>query len=242
MHPRLPLALAGLAVLGLGLNVVVALGIAPSATNFAAPLTQRIFYFHVPTAFASYAAFGVTLLGSVAWLRTRAPRWDRVAASAAEVGALLTTIALATGTIWSRVEFFSAETTGGEGFGFLLLRDPKFVTTMALWLVFLGYLALRRGMDPGEGRARLCSAYGVLGFLAVPMSYLSSRFSAHPGEDFLVRSVAPGMAALLWACVLIWLVVFAALFVNRLRLEDDLAAAEAGSHAPRPAAAAGDSA
>lgn len=234
---RLALPLSVAAALGLGLNVALAFGVAPTAANFAAPLAQRLFYFHVPAAIAAYAAFAVAAVAGGLYLRGRDARWDRVAASGAEVGAVLTTIALFTGVVWSRVEFFSAGDATST-FTFALLGDPKFVTTAALWLVFLGYLALRRNLDPGEARARLSAAYGILGFLAVPLSYLSSRFSPHP--DLLSRGsgLEPGMGALLVVCTLLWLLLFAALFVQRLLLEERAAAA-LDAHAPSPAAHGG---
>lgn len=220
---RLAMPLSVAAVLGLALNVVLAFWVAPTAANFAAPLTQRIFYFHVPAAIAAYAAFTVAAAAGGLYLRSREARWDRVAASGAEVGAVLTTIALFTGVVWSRVEFFSAG--GQQGFTFALLGDPKFVTTAALWLVFLGYLALRRNLEPGEARARLSAVYGILGFLAVPLSYLSSRFSPHPDLLAPGSGLAPGMGLLLGICTALWLLLFAALFVQRLLLEERTAAA-----------------
>ncbi|HEV8361072.1 MAG TPA: cytochrome c biogenesis protein CcsA [Candidatus Thermoplasmatota archaeon] len=218
MKPGFARALAAAGVLAVLLDLAIALVVAPPAANFDAPLSQRLFYIHVPAAIAAYVGFTLTMLAGVQFLRTRDARWDRLAASSAEVGALLTTIALLTGILWSRVEFFSAGTTGG--FAFALLGDPKFVTTAALWLVFLGYLALRRGVERDEARARLSAVYGILGYVGVPLSYLSSRFSPHP--DFLARgsSLAPGLGALLWGSVVLWLLVLAALVANRLSLEE----------------------
>lgn len=232
-----PLAVAG--VLAVVLNLVLGLVVAPTAANFSAPLAQRLFYFHVPAAIAAYAAFTLTAAGALQYLRTRAARWDRLAASGAEVGAVLTTIALFTGIVWSRVEFFSAGSLAGTTFTFALLGDAKFVTTAALWLVFLGYLALRRNLDPGEARARLSSVYALLGYLAVPLSYLSSRFSPHP--DFLSRGsgLAPGLGLLLLACTALWFVVLAALVTHRLLVEERAAAAEAAREAPDAASHGG---
>lgn len=223
------------------MNLILALVVAPPAANFAAPLAQRLFYFHVPSAIAAYAAFTLTALAGGLYLRGREARWDHLAGSAAEVGAVLTTIALFTGVVWSRVEFFSASSLAGTSFTFALLGDPKFVTTAALWLVFLGYLALRRGLE-GEPRARLSAVYGILGFLAVPLSYLSSRFSPHP--DFLARGagLSPAMGALLAACTGLWLVVLAALLANRLALEEGLAEREAAQASPAASGAPGGSA
>lgn len=231
---RLTRPLAAAAVAALAVNLWLALRVAPEAAGFSAPITQRIFYVHVPAFTAAYAGFAVALLGCLLYLARRDAAWDRLAACSAEVSVVLTTIALGTGVVWSRVEFFSVGELQGQGFAFALLGDPKFVTTAALWLVFLGYLALRRSVEGEEQRARLASVYGVLGFLAVPLSYLSSRFSPHP--DFLSRGseLAPGMALLLFVSMGLWLLIYAALLANRLALEP----APASDGAPQRAAQA----
>ncbi|MCA1814267.1 MAG: cytochrome c biogenesis protein [Halobacteriales archaeon] len=213
--------LAGLAALAVAVDLALAFA-APPARGFAAPLTQRIFYVHVPASLAGYAAFAVALGASVLFLQRREERWDRLAACSAEVGVVLTTIGLLTGVVWSRVEFFSAGSQ--QGFAFTLLGDPKFVTTAALWLVFLGYLALRRSVDAPEARARLSSAYAVLGFVAVPVSYLSSRFSPHPDFAAPGSGLAPGLALYLAGGIACWLVLFACLLGLRLGLEAHAAA------------------
>lgn len=219
---RAPVLLA--AVASFAFLLVLAFVIAPPIAGLSSVLTQRIFYFHVPAAVAGYVAFGVTLLGSVLYLLRREPGHDRIAASSAEVGVVMTTIGLFTGIVWSRVEFFSASATGGQDFAFVLLTDPKTVTTAALWLTFLAYLALRRA-TAGEPRARLSSVFGILGFLAVPLSYLSSVFSAHPPPDFvLTPQLNPLLRAYLGAAMAVFLLVFAALFLERWRLAERLEA------------------
>jgi heme exporter protein C len=232
MRPRSAAALGLAVALALALNLTLGLVLAPPAAAFSAPVAQRLFYFHVPAAIAAYAVFTLTMLASAQFLRTRADRWDRLAASAAEVGALLTTIALATGILWSRVEFFSAGAIGTSSFGFALLGDPKFVTTTALWLVFLGYFALRRGVEREDARARLSAVYGILGYIGVPLSYLSSRFSPHP--DLLARGsgLAPSLAWMLFGCIACWLVVAAALVALRADAAEHLAEPGPPIHSP----------
>lgn len=220
--------LAAVALGALALDLAIALAFAPRAAGFSAPLAQRLFYIHVPAAIAAYAAFTATALAGAQFLRTRASRWDLLSASAAEVGALLTTIALVTGVVWSRVEFFSAGQVQGS-FAFALLADAKFVATAALWLVFLGYLALRRGVESQDARGRLSAVYGLLGFLGVPASYLASRYSAHP--DFLApgSGLSPGLGAWLAASIACWLLLLVALVAARFGLASALAPREDAS-------------
>ncbi|MBM4435752.1 MAG: cytochrome c biogenesis protein CcsA [Actinobacteria bacterium] len=64
---------------------------------------QRIFYFHVGSAWLAFVAFFVVALGSVGYLWRRTPRWDYLAVGSAEIGVIFTTLTLATGSIWGRV-------------------------------------------------------------------------------------------------------------------------------------------
>ncbi len=149
-----------------------------SPTGFgvmSAPIAQKIFYFHMPSAWASYIAFGVTLVGSAMFLRTRDVKYDRFAFSSAEIGVLFATIAILTGPIWAKQEWGV----------YWRWDDTKLTTTFILWLVYIGYLSLRAAMSEPSSRARVSAVYGILGFVTVPMSLLSARIapllrSSHP--------------------------------------------------------------
>src|SRR5690349_13278033 len=65
-------------------------------------IVQKIFYFHVPSAYAMYVGFTLAMIGSVGYIRTRKPRWDALAVAGAEVGLLFCTIVLITGPLWAR--------------------------------------------------------------------------------------------------------------------------------------------
>ena len=49
-------------------------------------LVQRIFYFHVSSAWSGFVSFLMVFIGSVAYLRTRALKWDWLSVASAEVG------------------------------------------------------------------------------------------------------------------------------------------------------------
>lgn len=74
------------------LAVAVLLGIAGYAALFVAPtektmgVIQRIFYFHVPSAWTGFVAFFICCFGCIQFLRTRAPKWDWLAVASAELG------------------------------------------------------------------------------------------------------------------------------------------------------------
>lgn len=132
---------------------------------------QRIFYFHVPAAWAAYLAFAVVFLGSIAYLRTGARRWDLLAHSAAEIGVVFTTLVLITGPIWARPVW-----------GTWWQWDARLTSALVMWLTYVGYLLLR-GLSTDPSRTgRLAGVVGVLGFINVPIVHFSVRWwrTLHP--------------------------------------------------------------
>jgi heme exporter protein C len=123
---------------------------------------QKIMYVHVPAAWMSFIAFFVVFLSSVAYLIGKDERRDLLAASAAEVGAVFTALTLALGSIWGRPTW-----------GIWWIWDPRLTTTAILLVIYVGYLALRSFTDDPERRARWSAAVGILGFINVPIVYMS---------------------------------------------------------------------
>jgi heme exporter protein C len=173
---------------------------------------QRLMYVHVPAAWIAYLAFAVTLVGSVAWLRTRRDRWDRLAASAAELGVVFTALALALGAIW-----------GKPVWGVWWTWDPRLVTTALLLLVYLGYLGLRRATPDPEARARRAAILGVVAFVQVPIVHLSVLWwrTLHqpptvlrPGDPAIDHTMLLALAV----NVLAFSLLFAALLRRRIEL------------------------
>jgi len=123
---------------------------------------QRLMYVHVPAAWTAFVAFFAVFIGSVLYLVQRDERADRVAASAAEVGVVFISLTLATGMLW-----------GKPTWGVWWTWDPRLTTTALLLAVFVGYLAVRGFADDAERRARWSAIVGILGFVQVPIVYLS---------------------------------------------------------------------
>ena len=123
---------------------------------------QRIFYFHVPAAWIAYLAFFLVFLFGIFHLRTRKPRWDHYAYSAAELGVVFTSVTLVTGIIWAKPIF-----------GVWWVWDARLTTTALLWLVYVGYLMVGAYAVSPDKASRLRSAVGILGFAVVPLNFLS---------------------------------------------------------------------
>ena len=181
---------------------------------------QRLMYVHVPAAWTAFVAFFVVFLGSVLYLVQRDPRADRVAASAAEAGVVFMGLTLATGMLW-----------GKPTWGVWWTWDPRLTTTALLMAVFVGYLAVRGFADDPERRARWSAIVGILGFVQVPIVYLSVVWwrSLHQPPSS-PRSVSSDILATWMLNFLAFLLVFAWLTIRRGRaakleaeLEDRLA-------------------
>jgi heme exporter protein C len=126
---------------------------------------QKIMYVHVPSAWVSMVAFLVVFICSVLFLLRRDIRYDLAAAAAAEVGVILTALTLALGSIWGRPTW-----------GIWWTWDPRLTTTAILLLIYVGYLTLRSFTEDEDRRARWAAAVGILGFLNVPIVYMSVRW------------------------------------------------------------------
>jgi heme exporter protein C len=182
---------------------------------------QRIFYFHVASAWTAYLAFAVVLAGSVAYLWRRDLRWDRLAAASAELGVLLTTATLASGAIWAR-----------RVWGAWWTWEPRLTTTAVLWRLYAAYLVLRRSLDEPERRARYAAVFGILAFLDVPVVHMSVVWwrSIHPSTIGPAGiDLHPAMLQALLVAVAAMTLLYAVLLRLRLALARLEEAVEAGA-------------
>jgi len=153
---------------------------------------QRIFYYHVPSAWTAFLLFFANFIASIVYLAKRNPAADAIAAATAEVGVVFCTVVLITGPIWARPVW-----------GIWWTWDARLTTTLVLWLIYVSYLVLRR-YSVGTQTSVLAAALAIFGFVDVPIVYMTIRWfrTQHPspviggGES---SGLDPTMAhALLW--------------------------------------------
>lgn len=157
---------------------------------------QRLMYLHVPSAWTAFLCFALVCLASLANLRRDRPAADRLARAAAEIGVVMTTLTLATGSLW-----------GSATWGTWWVWDARVTSTVAMGLVYLGYLALR-GLARGPRGRRGVALVGTAGFGVVPIVHFSVLWwrTLHQPPTILDPSLSlpieSGMLAALGAAVL----------------------------------------
>ncbi len=147
--------LGGLSLAGLALLLGYALVWSPA--DVVQGDSVRIMYVHVPTAIVAFTACGITTLASAMWLRRRSEGWWVLGGAAAEVGLLFTALTLVTGSIWGRPTW-----------GTYWEWDPRITSTSLLFVLLVGYLALRQVDNESGDAAQRGMRGAIVGLLLAP--------------------------------------------------------------------------
>lgn len=171
---------------------------------------QKIFYFHLPLALAAFLSFFVACVSGIMYLRRRQRIWDARLAASVEIGVVLTTLVLITGSLWGKPIWNTFWTW-----------DPRLTTSLILWFIFASCLILRSAIDEEGKRAVFSSVMAIVGFVDVPIVFLSARLfrSIHP-TVIRANSVGlePSMLATLLVCMAAMLAFWAGLYKFRVSL------------------------
>ena len=132
---------------------------------------QRVFYFHVSVGWVAAIGFLLAVVAGIVYLRTGNSKWDIVGVSGVEVGLVFAFLNIVTGSIWARPVWNTWWTW-----------DPRLITATISELIYIAYMMLRQGIDDPERRARFGAIYAIIGFISVPLSFLSIRIwrTIHP--------------------------------------------------------------
>jgi heme exporter protein C len=203
-------ALAGLAVVGLGVGFALALLWAPEDADQG--ISQRIFYLHVPAALTAYACFAWGAWKALRHLWLREERYDLESYTAVHMGVIFALLTLVTGTIWAKASW-------GVWWNW---ADEQLVLFLVLFLFYCAYFMLRFSVDRGPARARMSAVYALFGVVLVPVSFLAIRLAQpilHPPATVITRDVRDNIPAEM-------LVTFVVCFAGMLALAGALYAFE----------------
>ena len=173
----------------------------------------KIIFFHVPMAITAMLCSFVALCASIAFLATKNFKYDAVAVAVTEVGLAFLAGNLITGSIWARIIW-----------GVWWAWDYRLTSWLVCWLIFGGYLMLRRAVDEPNQRARFAAVVSILGSVNAYISYKSIEWwtTQHPQPVLTIRNgggMAPGMEAPIWWNVLALACFSAILVMVRMRQE-----------------------
>ena len=187
---------------------------------------QRIFYFHVSSAWIAFLAFFLVFLASILYLKKKTRKWDILALSSAEIGVLLTSLVLITGPIWAKPIWYTWWTW-----------DARLTTTLVLWLIYVAYLMLRSYSEGSRG-SNFAAVFAILGFVDVPIVFMAIRWwrTQHPGPVIgggEGAGLPPAMLYTLFVSLAAFTLLFIYLLLLRTKLEtikDEIEYFKKGDH------------
>ena len=128
---------------------------------------QKIFYLHVPIAWSGFLAYFIVMVSGISFLFTKNLKYDRIGEAAAEIGTIFTGLVLITGPIW-------ATPIWGKPW----VWEPRLITTLVLFLIYIGYFIMRNIGLYRQRAALVCAIIGIIAFLDIPIIFASVNFWA----------------------------------------------------------------
>ena len=207
-------ALDGLALISIAGAILMVMTYAPIELTMGK--VQKVFYFHVAASWTGMLGFLVATVAAIAYLKTGALKWDTASMAGIEIGVVFIGLGIVSGMIWARPVWNTWWTW-----------DPRLTTTLIMELIYAAYMLLRSGLDDLQRRARLSAVYAIVGFISVPLTFLSIRVfrTIHPAV--LVRSsnstvgafaMTSRMQAAFFSSLAAFTILFVALYWHRYRL------------------------
>ncbi len=187
---------------------------------------QRIFYFHVGSAWTAAITFLIALITGILYLRRPSKTLDTISLASVEIGIVFTTMTIVSGSVWGR-----------PAWNTFWIWSPRLTSITVMWLVYVAYLMLRGAIEDEERRGRFAAVYVIAAFITVIMTYASVRLlrDIHPvvfggtlesaqGAEEGLQEIAPGldsakMGITLTVSVITFTLIYLASLANRINLQ-----------------------
>ena len=209
MRDKTIMVLSWLAAVMLAGNLAIILLVLPDEVS-QGPIF-RIIFFHVPVAWTAFVLFFAAMVSSILFLVRKDFKYDSFAAAATEVGLAFGAANLLTGMIWGRIIW-----------GIWWTWDARLTSMLVGWIIYAGYVMLRRAIEEPTERARMSAVVSILAFADVPIIFWSIKWwrTQHPqpvvyGGGFL----SPGYWYMLFLNWIPILLLGAVLLLLRMRQE-----------------------
>ncbi len=178
---------------------------------------QRVFYFHIGTAWTALIGFILAAVFSVVYLIQKDLKWDRLQVAAIEVSLVFFFITIVLGSIWARPAWNTWWTW-----------DPRLTTAAVTELIYIAYFMLRQGIDDPDRRARFGAVYALVGGISAPITFFAIRLfrSIHPvvigsaNANQEKMGMTADMKVAFFFALFAFTIIFIDLFWNRIRLGD----------------------
>jgi heme exporter protein C len=188
MRNKIIYGLGALAILLLARNIYLISNFPPERAQ---GMIFKIIFFHVPAAMTAMLGAAVALIASVLFLVTKNFKYDALAVAVTEVGLAFLAANLITGSIWGRVIW-----------GIWWTWDARLTSALVCWLLYAGYLMLRRAIEEPTQRATFAAVFSIFAFLDVPIVIFSIKWwrTQHPQPVFWGGGSFPRD----WSIVMLW--------------------------------------
>jgi heme exporter protein C len=200
---------------------------APTAQLQAGGIAQKIFYFHVPAAYALYLSGTVGFFGAALYLYRPTEARDAWARAGVECAVAFGMLVLTSGPLWAK-----------KAWGVYWTWDPRLTTLMLNVLLYGAVVVLRAFAGNGEAERRFAAAFTVLGTLLLPIVHYAVKLwgGIHPTvvtqsggglqhPDMKTALTLGFVSMTLLAAVLLWSRARLALALSRLATIEEVAAA-----------------
>ena len=176
---------------------------------------QRVFYFHIGTAWVGLLGFVLSAILGIVYLVTKDMKWDIIEVAAVEISVVFFFITIVLGSVWARPAWNTWWTW-----------DPRLTTAAITELVYVAYFMLRAGVEDPERRARFGAVYALFGGLSAPITFMAIRLfrSIHPvvigaaNQNQEKMNMSGDMRVAFFFALFAFTVIFIDLFWNRIRL------------------------
>lgn len=177
------------ACFGVGSAVFLSYGLL--AGLFVAPIDYqqqeavRMMYIHVPCAILSLAIYTIIAVMSLIYLIWKLKLADIIAKVSAPFGAVVTTLALLSGSLW-----------GKPMWGTWWVWDARLTSELILLFLYFGYISLRSAINDQQVASKVCAILAVVGVIDIPIIHFSVEWwhTLHQGAS-ISKFAKPAIAS-----------------------------------------------